>query len=431
MNNTQDKNNPEETRNLEYYIGHIQYDMTNLIKWLVLAILTGLMVGFISSLFARALKFVTTYRTQNTWVFLLLPVSGLIIVFLYQKFGREDGGTNQVLSTIRSQDDVPFRSAPLIFVSTILTHFAGGSAGREGAAIQLGGSIGNQLGSWFRLDEEDCHVMVMCGMSAAFAAVFGTPMAAAVFSMEVISVGVMYYAALLPCVISSLIAAKFAAGFDINPESFHVVNIPDLSVITGIKMVVVAVACAAISILFCMLLRAVGALYSRYFKNPYIRILAASAIIIAITLLLRTADYMGAGNNLIELAVEEGQVRPLDFLWKMLLTALTMKAGFRGGEIVPSFCIGATFGCLMGHLLGISPSLCAAAGMAALFCGVTNCPITSILIAFELFGFRGVSYYLIAVSISYAVSGYYGLYKDQTIVYSKYKAKYINRHTRF
>ena len=118
MNNTQDKNHPEETRNLEYYIGHIRYDMTSLIKWLVLAILTGLMVGFISSLFARALKFVTTYRTQNTWVFLLLPVSGLIIVFLYQKFGREDGGTNQVLSTIRSQDDVPFRSAPLIFVST-------------------------------------------------------------------------------------------------------------------------------------------------------------------------------------------------------------------------------------------------------------------------------------------------------------------------
>ena len=131
------------------------------------------------------------------------------------------------------------------------------------------------------------------------------------------------------------------------------------------------------------------------------------------------------------IAIEEGQTRPLDFFWKILLTALTMRAGFRGGEIVPSFCIGATFGCLMGHLIGLSPSICAAAGMAALFCGVTNCPITSILIAFELFGFRGVSYYLIAVSISYAVSGYYGLYKDQTIVYSKYKAKYINRHTRF
>ena len=242
MNNTQDKNNPEETKDLDYYLGHIRYDMTNLIKWLVLAVLTGLTVGFISSLFARALKFVTNCRAENTWIFFLLPVSGLVIVFLYQKFGREDGGTNQVLSTIRSQDDVPFRSAPLIFVSTILTHLVGGSAGREGAAIQLGGSIGNQLGSWFRLDEEDRHVMVMCGMSAAFAAVFGTPMAAAVFAMEVISVGVMYYAALVPCVISSLIASEFAAGFGINPESFHVVNIPELSVITGGKMVIIAVA---------------------------------------------------------------------------------------------------------------------------------------------------------------------------------------------
>ena len=431
MNNTQDKKKPEEIHNLHYYIDHIRYDMTTLIKWLVLAVLTGLSVGFISSLFARVLKFVTNYRTEHFWVFFLLPVSGLIIVFLYQKFGQEDGGTNQVLSTIRSQDDVPFRSAPLIFVSTILTHFAGGSAGREGAAIQLGGSIGNQLGSWFHLDKEDRHVMVMCGMSAAFSAVFGTPMAAAVFSMEVVSVGIMYYAALVPCVIASIIASKFAAGFGINPESFHVVNIPELTIETGLKMVLVAVACAAISIIFCMALQGVSKLYAKFSENPYIRIIAASAIIIVITLFLRTSDYMGAGNNLIELAVENGQARPLDFFWKIVLTALTMRAGFRGGEIVPSFCIGATFGCIMGHLIGLSPSICTAAGMAALFCGVTNCPITSILIAFELFGFRGASYYLIAVSISYAVSGYYGLYKDQTIVYSKYKAKYINRHTRF
>ena len=230
--------------------------------------------------------------------------------------------------------------------------------------------------------------------------------------------------------IASIIAAKFATGFDINPETFHVVNIPELTIETGLKMVVVAVACAAVSIIFCILLQEISKLYRRFFKNPYIRILAASAIIIGITMLLRTTDYMGAGNNLIELAVEEGQTRPLDFFWKMLLTALTMRAGFRGGEIVPSFCIGATFGCLMGQIIGLSPSICAAAGMTALFCGVTNCPITSILIAFELFGFEGVSFYLIAISISYAASGYYGLYKDQTIVYSKYKAKYINKHTK-
>ena len=431
MNTTQDKPAQEEIRNLQYYVSHIRRDITNLFKWLILAVATGLIVGAVSSFFADSLKKVTSLRGIYPQIFLLLPVSGLLIVFLYQKIGKEDGGTNQVLSTIRSQDDVPFRSAPLIFISTILTHVTGGSAGREGAAIQLGGSIGNQLGRWLKLDEEDTHVMIMCGMSAAFSAVFGTPMAAAVFSMEVISVGIMYYAALLPCVIASIIAARFATGFGINPETFHVVNIPELTVETGVKMVIVAAACAAVSIIFCMALQGISKFYSRFFKNPYIRILAAGFIIIGITILLHTTDYMGAGNNLIELAVEKGQTKPLDFFWKMLLTALTMRAGFRGGEIVPSFCIGATFGCLMGQIIGLSPSICAAAGMTALFCGVTNCPITSILIAFELFGFHGVSYYLIAVAISYSVSGYYGLYKDQTIVYSKYKAKYINRHTRF
>ena len=306
----------EDIRDLEYYSRHIWRDLFNLVKWLFLATVTGLVVGGISSLFARALKHVTAFRETNPQVFLLLPVAGLIIVFMYQKIGKEDGGTNQVLSTVRSRDDVPFRSAPLIFVSTILTHLTGGSAGREGAAIQLGGSIGNQLGGWLKLDEEDRHVMVMCGMSAAFSAVFGTPMAAAVFSMEVISVGIMYYAALLPCVIASIIAAKFATGFDINPETFHVVNIPELTIETGLKMVVVAVACAAVSIIFCILLQEISKLYRRYLKNPYVRIVVASAVIMGITLLLRTTDYMGAGNNLIELAVEEGQTRPLDFFLK-------------------------------------------------------------------------------------------------------------------
>ena len=145
---------------------------------------------------------------------------------MYERIGRQDGGTNQVLATIKSKDDVPFLSAPLIFVSTLLTHLTGGSAGREGASIQFGGSIGNWLGKLAHLDEFDHHVMIMCGMSAAFAAVFGTPMAAAVFAMEVASVGVMYYAALLPCVIAAIIAAEFATGMGIDPETFPVHSIP-------------------------------------------------------------------------------------------------------------------------------------------------------------------------------------------------------------
>lgn len=413
-----------------YYKRRFKKDVFSFIKWILLAFVIGLIVGGISSLFSFALAFVTDFRENNPWVFFCLPIAGLIIVFLYHCFGQDDGGTNQVFSTVRAKDEVPFRSAPLIFISTALTHLVGGSAGREGAAIQLGGSIGNQIGRIIKLDDEDMHVVVMCGMSAAFSALFGTPMAAAIFAMEVVSVGVMYYTALMPCVISSLIATGFAAGLGIHPEVFHVSDIPKLSLVTGGKMGLVALACAGVSVIFCIALKQTGKLFHKELKNHYVRVFVVSVIIILITLMLHTTDYMGAGIGIITSAIEKGEVNYFAFFWKMLLTVLTMRAGFKGGEIVPSFTIGAALGCELGIFLGLSPSLCGAAGMVAVFCGVTNCPVTSILIAFELFGFEGVSYYLIAVSISYAVSGYYSLYKDQTIVYSKYKAMYVNKNTR-
>lgn len=427
------KSNYRKNRKLvvaRYFGRRIKRDLTNFFKWIFLAIITGLIVGGSSSVFAGCVREATAFRNSHLWIFMLLPVSGVLIVFMYRKMGRDDRGTNQVLSTIKSKDDVPLRSAPLIFVSTILTHLTGGSAGREGAAIQFGGSIGNQIGRIIKLDEADHHVIIMCGMSAAFAAVFGTPMAAAVFAMEVVSVGVMYYTALLPCVIASLIASKFAAGIGVHPELFHITKIPELTVENGIKMAIIAAGCGLLSILFCIALKWTSIFYDRFLKNPYIRVVVASLVVIVITIFLNTSDYMGAGSDLISRAIENGQARPLDFFWKLILTAITMRAGFRGGEIVPSFCIGATFGCVAGSIFGISPSIAAACGMVALFCGVTNCPITSMLIAFELFGFSGVSYYLIAIAISYALSGYYSLYKDQTIVYSKYKAKYINKKAR-
>lgn len=414
---------------VRYYCNRIKENAGNLLKWVVIAFLTGFVVGGISSLFSYTLTGVTVIRERNPWIFYFLPIAGLLIVFMYKKIGKEDGGTNQVFSTVRAKDEVPFRSAPLIFVSTALTHLVGGSAGREGAAIQLGGSIGNQLGRWMKLDEADMHVIVMCGMSAAFSALFGTPMAAAVFAMEVVSVGVMYYTALLPCVISALIATNFAATMGINPEAFHVTGIPELTMWNGLKMGVIALGCAGLSTIFCMLLKLAGEQFRKWFKNSYLRVAVVSAVIILLTLALQTTSYMGAGTNLIEEAIEGGEVDQLSFFWKMILTVLTMKIGFRGGEIVPSFCIGATFGCVFGSISGLSPSLCAAAGMVAVFCGVTNCPITSALIAFELFGFEGASFYLIAVAVSYAASGYYSLYKDQTIVYSKYKAQYVNKST--
>lgn len=408
----------------------IHMNIKNFAKWLFFSLLIGFVVGAASILFSTVLTSVTTLRNNHRWLFLCLPLAGVIIVFLYDRFGREDGGVNQVLSAIQSKDHVRPMAAPLIFLSTALTHLTGGSAGREGAAIQFGGSIASLIGGFFPVDEEDRHVFIMCGMSAAFAALFGTPMAAALFSMEVISVGSMYYTALMPCMIAALVANGFSASMGINAEVFHVSQIPEFTMETGVKMGIIALACSVLSILFCLMLKKTGHFYQKYLRNKYLRVAVAACLVILITCLLQTTDYMGAGANLIVDAIEEGKTTPFCFFWKMLLTAITMKAGFKGGEIVPAFSIGATFGCLLGNLFGISSSLAAACGMVAVFCGVTNCPLTATMIAFELFGFEGASFYVLAVAICYATSDYYSLYKKQIIVHSKYKAKVVNRKTK-
>lgn len=400
------------------------------LKWTAISVISGVVVGGFSTLFAFIMNTATYFREDHDYIILFLPVAGILTVFLYSAFKyKNDKGTNLVLSTIHAQSEIPFRMAPLIFITTILTHMFGGSAGREGAALQLGGSIGNQLGRWLHLDDADKRVVVLCGMSAAFSALFGTPMAAAVFSLEVVSVGVMYYAALLPCVFSSIIASYFAKFFSIKESDLTGIDFPELNTLNALESVALSLLCAVLSIAFILLLHKTGDIFRKYLPNPYHRITLAAAVIVALSFLLGTRDYNGAGMDIIVKAIH-GEAVPYAFIMKMIFTAITIEAGFRGGEIVPSFFIGATFGCTFGLLIGFSPSLCAAIGMIAMFCGVTNCPITSLLISFELFGSGGVPYFMIAVAVSYAMSGYYGLYKDQTIVYSKYKTKFLNRKTR-
>lgn len=399
------------------------------LKWIIFAIIVGAIVGLCGTAFYFALSLVTVLRTQNTWLIFLLPLGGLGIVAMYRFLHNEkDTGTNLVISAIHSDDELPLRMAPLIFVSTLITHLFGGSAGREGAVLQMGGSIGNALGKLFRFDDKDKHVMIMCGMSAAFSALFGTPMAAAILPMEMVSVGVMYYIALVPCVISSLVAHGIAYSFGVSNEMFIIRSIPKFGIITSIEISVLAILCALVSILFCVLLHKSEDLYKRFFTNPYIRVIAGGCIIIVLTLLVGNQDYNGTGINIIEHCIN-GTVRPEAFLLKMIFTALTLGAGYKGGEIVPSFFTGAAFGCLFGNLLGFSPTLCTAVGMTAVFCGVTNCPITSLLISFELFGYDGMPYFLLATALSYMLSGYFGLYRSQKIVYSKYKTNYINKAT--
>lgn len=402
---------------------HHRYYVLSSLRWLVLASITGLAVGAFSSIFSWCMTTVTQLRMTHDWLIYFLPAAGLVIVFLYQIADmKNDKGTNQILSAIHASPRIRVRLAPLIFISTVLTHLFGGSAGREGAALQLGGSIGNGLGNLFRLKDDDKKVMVLCGMSAAFSALFGTPIAAAVFPLEVVSVGIMQYSALLPCIFASLIASRFAATMGIAPEAFVITEIPALNFTPAVKIILVAGICGIASTAFCFLLELVHDKYAKLFKNPYLRILIAGVLVVAISLLLQTRDYNGAGIPVIERAME-GQVVWYAFLVKMLLTALTLGAGFKGGEIIPSLFIGATLGCLLGQLLGISPSLCAAVGMVSLFCGATNCPLSSLLIGFELFGFQAVYYILIAIAVSYGFSGYRSLYHQQNIVYSKYTSR--------
>lgn len=410
----------------------IKHNLTRImtsIKWVIFAILSGLIVGGVGTLFYFSMSVVTLVRTKHPEIIFLLPIGGLVIVGCYRLLHDDkDTGTNLVLSAIHSGDELPLRMAPLIFISTLITHLFGGSAGREGAALQLGGSIGNGLGRLFRFDEKDKHIMIMCGMSAAFSALFGTPMAAAIFSMEVVSVGIMYYAALVPCVISSLVAHTVASSFGISPEVFPLGSFPAFRTETAVIISILAVLCAGISIIFCIMLHQSEHLYKKLLKNPYLRVFTGGCIVVIMTLLVGDQTYNGTGINIIERCMD-GSVRPEAFFLKMLFTALTLGAGYKGGEIVPSFFTGAAFGCLFGNLLGFSPTLCTAVGMTAVFCGVTNCPITSLLISFELFGYDGMPYFLLAVAFSYMLSGYFGLYHSQKIIYSKYKTNYINKKT--
>ena len=416
--------------NIKEDVKELREDLFGMIKWLIFAGITGAIVGLIGVVFGKCMTAATDYRAANDWVIYLLPVAGVLIIWMHHLFKvYNPKGTNLVFEAVRAEKEVPAHMAPLIFISTVLTHFVGGSAGREGAALQLGGSIGNVLGKFFRFDEEDRTVVVMCGMSAAFAALFGTPLAAAIFPMEVVCVGIMKYSALVPCVVSSIVASRIALAFHMHAEAFPVEGVLDFTAKSALLIGLLAILCAIISIVFCELLHKTGSVLKKNFKNPYIRAAAGGAIILVITLLLGTRDYMGAGVPIIERAME-GEVRPEAFLLKMILTAITLGCGFKGGEIVPSFFVGATFGAWFGQMIGMPMDLCAACGMAAVFCGVTNCPISTLFISFEMFGFEGMLYYVIAVAVSYMVSGYTGLYHSQKIMYSKVTTECIDRKAR-
>ncbi|NFR86051.1 MULTISPECIES: chloride channel protein [unclassified Clostridium] len=395
--------------------------------WVVVAGITGLIGGFIGSLFHLSVEYATNFRIENDWIIFMLPLGGALIICLYKIFKLGSNiGTNLVIDSIRTDGKVPFSMSPLIFISTVITHLFGGSAGREGAALQLGGSIGSQVGKILHLDEKDMHLITLCGMSGVFSALFGTPLTATFFAMEVISVGIIYYSSFIPCIVSSIVAYKVSLLFGLEPVRFNINVIPNVSTENIIKVAILGALCALVSIIFCETLHKTNKFLSNVIKNDYLRIICGGLAIVALTFIVGCRDYNGAGMDIIANAIN-GQAKPEAFILKIIFTAITISVGYKGGEIVPTFFIGATFGCVVGRLIGLDPRLGAAIGLVALFCGVVNTLITSVILSIELFGSGALILFAVACGASYMLSGYFSLYSSQKIVYSKLKAEFINR----
>ena len=397
-----------------------------LLRWLVLALPIGLLCGGIGTAFHLAVEAVTELRGAHGWLLWLLPAAGLAIVALYKGTKCEGVGTNNVIRAVQSGEAVSPLLVPAIFFGTVLTHLCGGSAGREGAALQIGGGLGYEAGKLLHLGEKDLPLATLCGMSGVFSALFGTPLTATVFALEVISVGVLYYAGLVPCITAAMAAFGVSTLMGVEPTRFAVA-MPPVTLETMVPVVALAILCAVVSILFCKGLHWTERLLDRGFRSPWVRVLAGSVLLIGMSL-LTNGDYNGAGMDVIARALA-GEADGWAWLLKILFTAVTIGCGFKGGEVVPSFFVGAAFGCFMGGLLGLPAGFGGAIGLVAVFCGAVNCPVASVLLSVELFGSAGAPYFAVACALSYLLSGYCGLYSSQTILYSKLRAEFINVRT--
>ena len=394
------------------FMAHIGTYPAALGKWLAVGGFIGGIGGVIGSLFHIGVNYATQTRGQHPWILYLLPALGLIIAGLYRVTKVEGKDTNAVIESVHFGKNVPVLLVPVIFIATVLTHLGGGSAGREGAALQIGGGIGHTTGRLLRLGEKDLPLATLCGMSAVFSALFGTPLTATIFAMEVISVGVFYYAGLLPCLTAALMGYLVSLLMGVPPTRFTVAN-PGPDAWTMVLVILLAIGCAVASILFCRGLQETGRLAAKLLPSPFVRAFVGGVLVIGLTLLVGNGDYNGAGMEVVERAMS-GQVRSWAWLLKLLFTAVTIGFGFKGGEVVPSFFVGACFGCVLGGFLGLPAGFGAAIGLVAVFCGAVNCPIASVFLSIELFGTGDLLYFAMACAISYLLSGYCGLYSRTT-----------------
>lgn len=399
---------------------HYPLIIAYLLKWLLVSLVVGIAVGGSAAFFLYALDWCTEYREANTEIIWLLPVAGFLIGALYFYFGKSVvKGNNQLIEEYHyPEKTIPFRMAPLVLVTTLMTHLFGGSAGREGTAVQMGGAIADQLSRFIDLRSLDRRLLLIMGISSGFAAVFGTPLAGAIFALEVLIIGRLRFESLMPSVLVAIIADQACRLFGGTHTDYFVSEVPNMSLINLGLCIVAGVCFGLVARIFSKGNHLWAALFKKL-NYPPLRPVIGGLVIAVAVYFMGTTRYIGLGVPVIEASFTE-QGLPYDFILKLLFTTFTLGAGFKGGEVTPLFFVGATLGNALFWVLPLPMDLLAAMGFVAVFAGATNTPIACTFMGIELFGIEGGQYIAVACFIGYLFSGHSGIYSSQIIGSAKH-----------
>ncbi len=402
------------------------------VRWFFLTLPMAAVVGSAVALFLWMLHKATVLRWEHPWLLYLLPLAGIAIVVFYARFGENvEGGNNLVVEQIHEPGGgIPKRMTPLVLLGTVITHLFGGSAGREGTAVQMGGSIAQVFVTPFRLNEEDTRIMLTAGVAAGFGSVFGTPLTGAIFALEVLALGSMRYNALIPCLLASVMGDFFCHAWGTSHTPYFIGNaamrivLPDYHIdpVLAGKIILASVAFGLAGFLFAELTHTLQRLFKGLISIYWLRPVAGALLVMGITWMLGTRDYLGIGVTTasgegisIVNAFTAGGATSWSWFWKLLLTAITLACGFKGGEVTPLFFVGATLGAALARVLGVPIDLLAGVGFIAVFAGATNTPLACTIMGVELFGSQYLLYFATACFFAYLFSGHSGIYLSQRI----------------
>ncbi|SMC19779.1 H+/Cl-antiporter ClcA [Andreprevotia lacus DSM 23236] len=408
-----------------FKISSLLSQLVYLAKWVLLASVAALATGSATAAFLFALDWATHTRETHRWLLLLLPLAGFVVGWLYLRLGsRVEAGNNLLIDEIHDpQKVVPLRMAPLVLGGTVISHLFGASVGREGTAVQMGGALADQLTHLFRLQHEDRRLLLMAGISAGFAAVFGTPLAGAVFGLEVLAIGRLRYDALLPCVVAGIVADRVALWWGVLHTHYAIGSIPAIGIYSLGAVLVAGLLFGLVGMAFARASHALSGWMKRRIAYAPLRPVLGGIVVAAAVLALGADRYIGLGIPTIVQAFQQ-PLAPWDFAGKFAFTVLSLGTGFKGGEVTPLFYIGATLGNALAPLLHQPLPLLAGLGFVAVFAGASNTPLASTLMAMELFGADVGIYALLACTMAYLFSGHHGIYRAQRVGQHKRAGEY-------